>query len=361
METPNAWPCREDGKPDSSPARWSRGKLYYLLSNQLYVGRIRHRDQHFEGEHEAIVDAEQFAAVQALLASQSVQRKCGRTNSADIHLLTGLVYDETGDRLSPAHASNHGKRYRYYVSYRLKDSRDTSSGGWRIPARELEAVVQHQIGQILEDRVRLADWVQHFASAELIEGALKSARARKDRRLADQRDDLRSFVRRITVDTAHVTFQIDRKALVAILCGAGPGGQDAPAIQSEHPANGGSDACSITLPIAMKRRGIEARIVIADHVQARLPDQNLIDVIAKAHLYLGMLTDGTARTIAQVAAACSVHRADISRILPLAFLSPKIIEAIFAGRQPADLTARHLARLIDLSLAWQDQEASVCI
>jgi len=78
-------------------------------------------------------------------------------------------------------------------------------------------------------------------------------------------------------------------------------------------------------------------------------------------LYLGMLTDGTSRTIAQVAAVRCVHRADVSRILPLVFLSPKIVEAILLGRQPADLLARHLARLIDLPLAWQDQEAALSI
>ncbi len=56
---------------------------------------------------------------------------------------------------------------------------------------------------------------------------------------------------------------------------------------------------------------------------------------------------------------CGVHRADISRVLPLAFLSPKIVEAILIGRQPVDLTSRRLARLTDLPLPWHDQEAAL--
>ena len=39
-------------RADGSPVEWTRGKLYYLLSNQLYIGRIKHHDQHFDGEHE---------------------------------------------------------------------------------------------------------------------------------------------------------------------------------------------------------------------------------------------------------------------------------------------------------------------
>ena len=38
------------------------------------------------------------------------------------HLLNGLIYDETGDRLGPVHATKAGKRYRYYVSRRLLDN-----------------------------------------------------------------------------------------------------------------------------------------------------------------------------------------------------------------------------------------------
>ncbi len=49
---------------------------------------------------------------------------------------------------------------------------------------------------------------------------------------------------------------------------------------------------------------------------------------------IGMLTDGLGRTIADVANVVGVHIADASRMLPFAFLAPKIIDAILRGRQP---------------------------
>jgi hypothetical protein len=46
----------------------------------------------------------------------------------------------------------------------------------------------------------------------------------------------------------------------------------------------------------------------------------------------------------------------VGRILPLAFLAPEIVQAIFAGKHPLDLTAKKLIRAIDLPLDWQAQK-----
>ena len=45
----------------------------------------------------------------------------------------------------------------------------------------------------------------------------------------------------------------------------------------------------------------------------------------------------------------------------LAFLAPKIVEAILAGSQPPELTAESLAERIDLPPLWTAQEAAVGI
>jgi site-specific DNA recombinase len=51
----------------------------------------------------------------------------------------------------------------------------------------------------------------------------------------------------------------------------------------------------------------------------------------------------------------------VRRLLRLAFLAPKIIEAITAGDQPPELTAEALAERIDLPLLWTAQEKAVGI
>ena len=51
----------------------------------------------------------------------------------------------------------------------------------------------------------------------------------------------------------------------------------------------------------------------------------------------------------------SVDQGDVSRILPLAFLAPDIVEAILNGEQPPELTAARLKRMRHLPSDWQQQ------
>jgi hypothetical protein len=45
----------------------------------------------------------------------------------------------------------------------------------------------------------------------------------------------------------------------------------------------------------------------------------------------------------------------------LAFLAPRFVEAIAAGRQPPELTAKALTERIELPLLWSEQELAVGI
>ena len=79
------------------------------------------------------------------------------TNTNSPSLLTGLIYDETGDRLCPTHANKKGRRYRYYISKRLMHKTGSTTGGWRLPATELEAVIQQVIQEFLGDKLRIVE------------------------------------------------------------------------------------------------------------------------------------------------------------------------------------------------------------
>jgi len=48
-------------------APFCRSTLYALLVNRIYLGEVAHKGQWFRGEHPAIIDAETFESVQALL------------------------------------------------------------------------------------------------------------------------------------------------------------------------------------------------------------------------------------------------------------------------------------------------------
>jgi site-specific DNA recombinase len=63
-----------------------------------------------------------------------------------------LVFDESGERLTPTHAVKKGTRYRYYVSGSLIAGRAKDhSGGRRIPAGNLENLVIGRLRDFLAD------------------------------------------------------------------------------------------------------------------------------------------------------------------------------------------------------------------
>ena len=72
-------------------------------------------------------------------------------------------------------------------------------------------------------------------------------------------------------------------------------------------------------------------------------------MIAKAHHYLQAPTDGWGAGHTEVAERLGLHGPDISRIL--AFLAPKVTEAILTGRQPGDQTIAKFTRMRDLSMS----------
>ncbi|MEP9387721.1 recombinase family protein [Mesorhizobium sp. KR9-304] len=336
---------------DSSPSRQSRlsftrGKLYHLLSNVVYIGKARHKDRIYGGEHEAIIDQETFAAVQALMKGQAPNRMNG-PNVRNRHLLTGLLFDETGDRLSPVFTVKDGKRYRYYISNRLETTTRNDPSGWRLPADELERTVLHQLETTLRDEVRLSDWAGMMVPATPVHTAIARAgafRGALQTSSPEQAKSLRRLVRAIHVKPGEMVLEIDPRAAIGEAGNAGSDDAGQPEV----------DPVTISVPMTLRRRGAEARLVLEGHSLGRKPDDGLVEAIGKAHIMLGMLTDGSGRTFADVANETRVHVADASRILPLAFLAPKITEAILRGRQPFELTAHMLMR-DDLPHLWTDQ------
>jgi hypothetical protein len=99
------------------------------------------------------------------------------------------------------------------------------------------------------------------------------------------------------------------------------------------------------------------RLVIeGNRAPAPQTDLALLKAVARAHQWSENLLIGQASSIAEVAEREGVGARYVRRLMRLAFLAPKIVEMIAAGRQPSELTAEALAERIDLPLLWTAQE-----
>lgn len=85
------------------------------------------------------------------------------------------------------------------------------------------------------------------------------------------------------------------------------------------------------------------------------PDAALIEFVVRANTYLAALTDGSAKTLTQIANEQGTDVSEVSRLLPFAFLAPHLVESILVGNQPFELGALRLGRVADLPVNWQHQ------
>jgi site-specific DNA recombinase len=328
---------------------FTRGHLYQLLSNPLYAGEVRHKGATYPGQHPAIVDRETFAAVQQRLAQNATNRH-SPTNAKVPSLLTGLVYDETGDLLCPTHANKKGTRYRYYISKRLMHPSDPSSGGWRLPAKELEGVVLRGIVGLLKDDLRLSEALQmKDTSADRSHEVMKQAAALAGDLLQGspqrQRQLLAGLLSCLVLQAAAISVEIRLASLLDLL--------DPQSSCLELGANG---ALNFLIPIELKRRGVESKLVMQVSSGSPTPrDAKLVSLLADAHRWIDDLGQGRAVSLRDLARQYNRDVGEVSRTLPIAFLAPDIVAAILHGRQAIELTPRQLLRIGTMPHRWDDQ------
>ncbi len=99
------------------------------------------------------------------------------------------------------------------------------------------------------------------------------------------------------------------------------------------------------------------RLVIGGGVSTRKTDPTLLKAIARGHKWFNELVSGQAVFTREIAAREGMNERFVRRLIPLAFLSPAIVEAIAEGRHPADLTGEALSRGIDIPIDWAKQTA----
>ena len=211
---------RPDGT-DHGNQRFSQGALYLLLQNRTYRGEATHKGNAYPGEHSAIIDKPLWDAVQAVLAENRVERATG-VNTKAPSLLTGLLFDEAGERLTPTWSVKKGTRYRYYVSTSLvKGGSKAHSTRRRIPAGNLETIVIERLRRLLSSRGELLDAIEGASIGRTGQGQL----IQRGRQIADElgqtpeqnRSIVTALVRRVEIGPDSVKIDVSRDRLAALL------------------------------------------------------------------------------------------------------------------------------------------------
>jgi site-specific DNA recombinase len=265
--------ARSGGRP------FSRGALYELLANPIYIGEIRHKKIRHPGQHKSIVDRQTWEKVQKRLRDQTARDGMPKIRAA-ANVLAGKLFDEHGEPLySTGAKGRHGGRYRYYVSRELVIGGGSSMGEekcWRLAAPELEQSVILSARSILNDQRAIATTLQEagVSSAE-IDFVLKAA----DAKSALLESGLQAaativeFVNRVDVRKNGIEISMSLESLLP-----------------SDPRISGTPTMTFArfVPLQMKRRGAAMRLVIGGGVSTRKTDPTLLKAVALNQAVIGL-------------------------------------------------------------------------
>ncbi len=239
-----------------------------------------------------------------------------------------------------------GRRYRYYVSQSLLAGPALDAPkGWRLPAPEIERIVVEAVMRLLGDRSAIA---RALTEAEIpathIPAALDASRALLEQLKSEARRDeiLACVLHRVELRESSVHLTL---SLTSLLAAKADGPDTAPTLFLSH-----------ELPIRLKRRGVEMRLVIdgSGSSPSRL-DPVLLKAVARAFRWFELLATRRVKSVAELAAREGIDERYIRSLMHLAFLAPEVVEAVAQGSQPAGLTTKALLTRIDLPLDWPGQ------
>lgn len=315
----------------------SRGALYAMLQNRLYVGEVVHKGQCYPGQHEGIIDPGLFDQVQQQLKNARVDRRLG-SNAVEPSLLAGLMIDGHGRRLSPSHAVKQGRRYRYYVSQ--NDGAEASGEPcWRISANDIETLVCAKVRQAIHDTIHQRMAVGDLSGdviTRMGRNAVHIRQSLEDQVPAKVREVLLFLVQRIQINQASLDIQLDVSTIDSALGETGP--------------------ITITSKIGFVRSDKQVRIHIPPVIDEANRPRNpvLIKLIAQAFTARQEMEAGG--SFDEVATRIGCSREHLADLIRTSYLAPSIIKAIIDGEHPPTLTRKQLVETSRIPLDWEGQQ-----
>ena len=290
---------------------FTRGPLAYLLRNRFYIGEVVFKGEVLQGEQQPIVDRAMFDAVQAKLDEQNNSHNTNRMKSAA--LLTGRLFDDRGNRMSPSHARKRGIKYRYYLSSALLDGRPANAGSVpRVPAVEIETRIVKAIREHLgldgtndEAAIVKAHVIRVEVQADqLIVHLASTQKPKRGRPSADN----------VLQVPWQKTPSVRRREILL-------------------PSNGSSRPQDVR-PIRSETRA------------------TLVAAIARGRSWLDEIIADPNTTTESIAKREGCSPRKINKTISLAFLAPDLVKAAIEGKLPHGMG---VARLFDLPAEWARQ------
>lgn len=154
-----------EGKP------FSLSRLYTLLNNPLYCGKIRHKGNIYDGEHAAIINDDLWQRVQSKMNKKRFSKRYGQSHNRPS--LLGKLFDYHGNRMSPTYSykySTSGRyKMRYYINREIVKTGKTTSEFTRMRADHLENMIHDGMSDFITKLIdAITESDNHLAAAAIL-------------------------------------------------------------------------------------------------------------------------------------------------------------------------------------------------
>ena len=115
----------------------------------------------------------------------------------------------------------------------------------------------------------------------------------------------------------------------------------------------------VDIAAPFRLRGVETRLALGLTCRPDGRDPILTPTIARAYSWFRQLPSTSHASIDGLSRQHGIPASEISRLLPLAFHAPDIVDPILAGQQRPDLTTKALTRSSMLPISWEQQRKAL--
>jgi site-specific DNA recombinase len=297
--------------PHRGGIAFRRGSLFHLLKNPIYRDKIVHKGQVYDGEHEAIVDADLWERVKLRLAAKAPPRK-RPTNDAQQTPLSGLLSDLEGRQIVATYAVKGTRRYCYYET-RKDLARPSDPPSTRFQQGALNAHIIEHVTNLLADEHALRR-MANLADAGQLKKLFATATDLRVRILNPNEANaaLRSLI---------AIIEVRKDGLELTLKPAGLGIADQP-------------CWNWKIPSIIRKPFREARLRIDAADNGSQSDRHLLKLLAEGFEVQQLVFASPELNLNQLSKREGRCRTQLARLLRISWLSPRIVEAVAAGSQP---------------------------
>jgi site-specific DNA recombinase len=148
--TTKSWVTKNDKHRVGKP--FTKTNLHSLLTNVIYLGKVEHQGDLYEGEHEAIINETTWTRVQQIMEGNSLNQGKKQRNKYNALLRGLLVCGSCGKSMNHTYTKKHiNLLYRYYVCDTAQKRGYKTCATKSVPAKKIEDFVVSRIKKIGAD------------------------------------------------------------------------------------------------------------------------------------------------------------------------------------------------------------------